>query len=280
VVREIRPAQVAALERNLCRIAEDGLPNYFDDQRFGSVGESGAFVAAAWCRGDYERALWLALADPNPHDRSREREQKRILREHWGDWAACKTLLARSHRRSIVSYLADRPADFRGAVARLRQDLRGLYLSAFQSHVWNRLLAHVLDERLSDEQLVFVPMRLGRFPFAIRLDERQRRWLCALELPLPSARVRHQVGQWGPILESILSDEGLTLRQMRVKSPRDSFFSKGWRRAWVRPEGLSWSWDTDELYAGFRKVRLDFDLPRGSYATILIKQLFAPQEAR
>ena len=36
---------------------------YFDDQRFGSVGESGEFIGRAWCLGNYERALWLRPGD-------------------------------------------------------------------------------------------------------------------------------------------------------------------------------------------------------------------------
>src|SRR5262249_19607246 len=33
-------------------IPNDGLPNYFDDQRFGSLGASGEFIGHAWLRGD------------------------------------------------------------------------------------------------------------------------------------------------------------------------------------------------------------------------------------
>ena len=51
-------------------IPKVGLPNYFDDQRFGSVGQSGDFVAQAWLLAGHERALRLALAEPNPFDRS------------------------------------------------------------------------------------------------------------------------------------------------------------------------------------------------------------------
>ena len=45
------------------------------------------------CRGaerDYERALWLALADPNEHDRPDDRKEKQLLRDRWGDWPGLK----------------------------------------------------------------------------------------------------------------------------------------------------------------------------------------------
>ena len=71
-------------------VSSDGLPNYFDDQRFGSVGFSGEFIGQAWLKGEHERALWLALAEPNPFDRSGDKTQKAILRECWGRWAEAK----------------------------------------------------------------------------------------------------------------------------------------------------------------------------------------------
>ena len=40
------------------------IPNYFDDQRFGSVGYDGAFIAHAWCLGEYERGLGTKALRP------------------------------------------------------------------------------------------------------------------------------------------------------------------------------------------------------------------------
>ncbi len=62
-LRPIRPRARSIWSRSIER---DGLPNYFDDQRFGSVGYSGEFIAHAWLKGDAERALELALAEANP----------------------------------------------------------------------------------------------------------------------------------------------------------------------------------------------------------------------
>ena len=71
-----------------------------------------------------------------------------ILRRLWGDWPACKQQLPRGHARSLVDYLAQHPGDFKGAVQRLRPELRGLYLSAYQSHLWNHMLVDWLSERI------------------------------------------------------------------------------------------------------------------------------------
>jgi tRNA pseudouridine13 synthase len=258
-------------------VARDGLPNYFDDQRFGSVGESGEFVARPWCAGDYERALWLALADPHAHDRSDERKQKRILREHWGDWQTCRARLGQSHRRSIVTYLADRTGDFRGALASIRVDLRSLFLSAFQSWLWNKLLAEFLRRDLRPDRLLEIVTEAGTWPFPNGLEPAQAERLRGIELPLPSARTKIEEPELRGLVDDVLAREELELRGLRVKYPRDSFFSKGSRRAMFQPSALRHVTAPDELYPGRERLRLSFDLPRGSYATILVKRLTAPE---
>ncbi len=277
VMRDLSTEEAAAAETAMTDVASTGLPNYFDDQRFGSVGESGKFIGRSWCLGNYEQALWLALADAHPDDPASEREQKRILRELWGKWAECKARLERSHRRSVVTYLADKPADrpgdFRGAFARIKVDLRGLYLSAFQSAVWNRMLALQLRRTCEASRLVDVPLQLGPAPFPRGLPDDAARSLRETRLPLPSARLHLEPGPTLDLVAEALRPEGMELREMRVKYPRDSFFSRGERSATIVPAGASTEIEPDELYAGRMKLTLAFDLPRGSYATILVKRL-------
>lgn len=272
-LRDLTPDAERQARTALEQASQGGVPNYFDDQRFGSLGQSGEFVAQPWCLGNYERAVWLALADPNSHDRPDEREQKRLLREHWGDWKTCKGALARSHRRSIVTFLADRPGDFRGAIARVRIDLRGLYLSAFQSALWNRILGQWIRRICPAEGLSDVRLESGAVPFFRSLEPDQIAALRSTTLPLPSARTKLEPGPIADVVTDVLREAGLELRQVRVKYPRDSFFSKGNRAAAISLGQVTEFAETDDLHPGRRKLTLGFDLPRGSYATIVVKRL-------
>lgn len=58
VIRDLSTAEALRSQTALGQVAESGVPNYFDDQRFGSVGETGEFIGRPWCQGDYEQALW------------------------------------------------------------------------------------------------------------------------------------------------------------------------------------------------------------------------------
>lgn len=279
VLRDLTGDEVQAIEQSLANIARDGLPNYFDSQRFGSVGKSGEFIAKPWCLGDYERALWLALAEENVHDRPEDRGQKQILRELWGKWPECKAALARSHRRSIVTYLADKPGDFKRALALVRQDLRSIYLAAFQSDLWNRWLAAVLQAECQPQQVTVERIGPRELPFFTSLETEQRARLQAIRLPLPSARLHLDDSPLKQLLDGILAGEGLELRQVRLKFPRDTFFSKGERAGVFVPHRMSSDSGADELYRGRRKITLRFELGRGSYATILVKRIAGAQLA-
>ena len=263
------------------RIVQDcGLPNYFDDQRFGSLGFSGEWIAKEWCLKNWERALWLALADAHPDDSGTEKQQKQLLRDHWGNWPECQKQLARSHRRSIVTFLADkvnagREPDFRGALARLNSDLRGLYLSAWQSALWNRVASGVLAESLPpDSPQTELPLQSGPAVFPLATGPQQPQ-LQELKIPLPSARIQPPPGLPGRILQQVLDQEQISLRQIRVTYPRDRFFSRSSRALIVCPAELRTTVQSDDLYPEKHLLKLEFQLPRGSYATLLVRRLFA-----
>jgi tRNA pseudouridine13 synthase len=273
-VRHLTAAGVERALRALDEVRADGVPNYFDDQRFGSVRPGEDFIARLLVRGDFEGALRRALAAPYEHDRPAQKREKELLRAHWGDWARLKEELPRGHARSLVDYLRQHPGDFRGAVARLRPELRGLYLSAYQSHLWNRVLARWVEGHCRPEQIVPVRVKLGAVPMWRHLDEGQRHELAGLRLPLPSARLKlDSADPRASLVESVLADDGLELKQMQVRGVRELFFSKGERPALCRPARLEAARAADELNPGRAKLALGFELPRGSYATLVVKRI-------
>jgi tRNA pseudouridine13 synthase len=301
-LRAMSDTAVSRAGTALHEVADAGLPNYFDDQRFGSVdvsvagvwdpgatcepsarpgsqtpateSDSPQFVAKEMVFGRFERALWLALAAPYEHDRAEAKREKGTLRELWAKWPECQAKLPKGHARSIVSYLAAHPTDFKGAVARLRPELQGLYLSAYQSYLWNRMLAAWLTTTLGAANLTDVELKLGRVPAPVRVPDEHRAAWESLTLPLPSARVKPESGvPWLPIVEEVLKAEGMTLPELKVKGMQKPFFSKGDRPACVRPENLGAASEPDELNKGRQKLILGFDLPRGSYATMLVKRV-------
>lgn len=274
VVRDLGESESNAIAATIDEIKTDGLPNYFDDQRFGSVGESGEFIAKPWCLGDYERAVWLALADANVHDRPLDRDEKALVRGEWGNWQKCVERLGPSVRCDVVSQLARRTGDFKRAITLFPHALRSLWLAAFQSHLWNQVLGRLIRREVGRDQNDLYSIGVSSVPFFHRLTEEQRVKIQSVVLPLPSARLHLEGGDLQALYEEVTAAEGLELRQVRVKYPRDTFFSKGERPAVFQPADFSHAFMADDLHQGRKKLVLKFALPRGCYATILIKRLF------
>ncbi len=273
VLRDLGQLEVDKIDALLPAIAASGIPNYFDDQRFGSVGESGDFIARPWCLGDYDRALWLALAEPNSHDRPGVRDEKRELCAHWGNWEKCRKSAVRPVVRAAMERLCRQPRDTRGAFILIPQHERRLYLEAFQSFLWNRVLGESIRALFGAAELFELEIGRAQVPFFLNPAPPDVRQQLEQPLPLPSARERAELGPLTELYERVAGEFGLECRQLRVKYPRDSFFSRGSRRALFFPTGVTTQAGDDEEHAGRRKLLLRFELPPGCYATILIKRL-------
>jgi tRNA pseudouridine13 synthase len=273
-LRDIRDEELLSCQSSLEELSKVGVANYFDDQRFGSVPKSGEFVAKEMILGRFESALKIAIAAPYEHDRAPAKREKNLLNQHWGDWKTLKSELPKGHARSLVDYLVTHPDDFRGAAIRLRPDLQGLYLAAYQSHLWNRMLAKWLQMNLSQEEIVRIRLKLGSFPTPRSMSEEKLSQWKGLTLPLLSARQKIDPSDpLVPIIDQVMKEEGFPLTEMKIRGLQKPYFSKGDRAAMIQPDQLSFSTEPDEKHPRRQKILLKFELPRGCYATMIVKRI-------
>jgi tRNA pseudouridine13 synthase len=119
-----------------------------------------------------------------------------------------------------------------------------------------------------------VKLRLGDVPFHQRLSDEQQHEFAELQLPLPSARLHLETHDpRAALVQAVLAEEELELRQMQIKGIREIFFSRGERAALCLPRHLTHDFAEDENHRGRDKLTLGFELPRGCYATLIVKAL-------
>jgi tRNA pseudouridine13 synthase len=254
VVRDLSADEAATFAARARGCAEHGFPDYYDDQRFGSLrGAGGRFIARSLMAGDAETALRLAIASPSHEDRSRTKKRRKLLRDHWGDFPALVRKLDASVERRICERLAQ-GASFAEGYRILDRALRSLHLSAYQAHVFNECLRRSVVPRGplhegADGPYLFYegdpgPLRDRRIPLA-----------SALAPP-------------DPLLDAVLSEEGVDRGQLGSLDFRD-----GVRDAIAFPEEVEVGRpEPDEANAGRTCLAISFRLGPGSYATMLMKR--------
>ncbi|MBC7221855.1 tRNA pseudouridine(13) synthase TruD [Candidatus Bipolaricaulota bacterium] len=219
------------------------------------------------------------LAEPLVGDPPAVLRFKKIARENWGDWPRLKSEAPRGNLRSVLTFLCDHPEDYKRAVNLITPRLLSLWLSAYQSYLWNRA-ASLLIEKLSEglqpcESLAFPwgEVRLPVYPLLPDLREK----LAALSLPLPAPRVLKSPGGEPLVamaLTQVVEEEGLSLKDLRVRGLKRVYLSGDLRPLWVVPSQPAMDEpEPDEFFPGRMKLTCSFTLPRGSYATLFLRLL-------
>jgi tRNA pseudouridine13 synthase len=274
--RALQGGDLERLRHNMTGVRAIGLPNYFDDQRFGNLRHGQGWIALDLMRGDIEGALRTLLCHVGQSDADHLERFKQRLEQGWGDFSRLAEEARRYGRhRSVFEHLAAHPGDFAGAFRFVSTRERLIHLYAFQSHLWNRAVADLFREGLPEAERLVVECNEGRL-------------VCPAErLPagidpgatfmLPGERLADvQVPRQRELLADGLARHGLVPSQFEIHGV-EGFQIKGEPRALlvvprhlrVRPA------EPDPEHPGLRLVKLRFELPRGAYATLVVKRLFA-----
>lgn len=277
VVRDLRPTEAAALRRSVPSLIKTGLPNYFDDQRFGSLRHGQGFPMLSVLLGNYERALQQLVAEPSPVAITGDVKLKRTLQLRWGDWDACARIARGPAYEPMFEYLIRNPQDFRGALKFVPLRLRVIHAFAYQSFLWNRAVSSLLRVAVKGAQRLRLSTLAGDLIAWKYLAPEREEKLQKMRTPLFGVD-----GDGGsePFRKAMIGEmKGAELlRSDFIENEVPGMIWKEEQRAaFVKPTSVTdVRIEPDEMHEGHVKASLQFALPRGAYATMLIKRLFAP----
>lgn len=269
-LRSLHENEIKSILKNFTEVKRYGLPNYYDEQRFGSARHRKGFFAKELMLRHYSGALKLVLCYPYKEDSKDERRFKNFCREHWGDWKKCLAITPRRHRK-IINFLIENPKNFKGAIKTIDKELLNLYLLAYQSHIFNRTV-YALVERYGTAN-ADIPYSVGHFLFYRELKAVHILQQSAIPMLNEKVILRNTIGD---ITAAILDKEGIQLRNFALRNMRfrGVRFKSFLRSPILFPSHFSVGQSQDdELYPGFKKMKVTYTLPSGSYATLLIKRL-------
>jgi len=267
IVRDLDNEQAAALPGVLADLERDGLPNYFDEQRFGSLTADG-FIGKAILKRDAEKAVHMYLAEQMIGDPREIKEFKALVDSHWGQWGFLLHKAPRpSNFRSVITYLKDHPHEYPKAVNLIQDRLLTIYLAAFQAWIWNQILACYI------KGMVDIPYNfdIARTTFPLPGVDAVPEELKTVQIDLPRLTARYE-GDIGEAAAAVFKMEDLTLRDFKARILRRVYLSKGERTIWFAPTevevGESFE---DDRVSGRVAVPVNFTLQSGSYATLVLK---------
>ncbi len=248
------------------------MTNYFGDQRFGSARHGAGFAARRLIDGDFEGAIRLLIATPARKDSGSRRVTTRTLAAHWGRWADCLKTVGGVERHAIALLASGR--GFREAFGALPHTEQTMCIEAYQSFLWNGA-ARVLTRSLGDEGMLVSPDDFGEMCFApaARIPEQ----LLPATMPLPASGVSLEQ-PWATAMEASLHAEGLTMERLAIPGLRRPAFRAAARPLFAIATDVEFGAVERDEFAASRSPRrfaraISFALPRGAYATVLLRAL-------
>ena len=259
-----------------------GFPNYFGVQRFGAVRPITHTVGELIVRGDVEAAVRCYICEPPRNASGTDADIMRRKLAETDDWSQLVKEMPdyMGFESTMVSYLVDHPGDWNGAIKVLPNNLQMMFVHAYQSYLFNLILSERIARGLplnrAVEGDVVIPADEDGNPnhddpilvTARNIDLVER------QLKLKRAFVTHVLygedgimaqGEPGEIEHSVIDKTGLSTDAFNLPElPHCS--STGTRRELLCPVSDL----TTEAEEG--SYRLSFSLPKGNYATCLLRE--------
>ncbi|WP_440947711.1 tRNA pseudouridine(13) synthase TruD [Methanosarcina sp. T3] len=268
-------------------LAQGGVPNFFGIQRFGSVRPVTHLVGKAIVEGDFEKAAMLYIAEPFPEEPEETKAARQFVKETRDFREGLKTYPLRlGHERAMMNHLISNPEDYSGAFGVLPKNLYRMFVHAYQSYIYNMILCRRIESGIPLNKAVEGDIVCFRNEAGLpdssktekvssetvnamnRLIKHGRAFITA---PLPGFNTEFASGVPGEIESKVLKELGVSLEGFNVEEfPEMS--SKGTRREVLLQVEPKFEVAEDELNPGKSKAVLEFMLPKGSYATTVLRE--------
>lgn len=263
IVRGVGRSALEAAGDIFSVLVRRGVPNYFGEQRFGVSG-NGHLIGKAILEGDYGLALKIFVC---------ARDDRRLLESfERGELDKAREMIPVGffYERACLKRLMTSGPEAAMTTALPKKLLR-LFVSAYHSHLFNRILERRMDtmDALFEGDLAVFGFRGGRHfraSGADAADEKTRERLKSFEIspsgPVPGRKVELAGGLQGAIELDVLKDFDLSRARNRGTRRPLRFPIHGLGIGFKEPDALE----------------VKFTLPMGCYATAVMREVMKHRE--
>ena len=239
----------------------DKILNFFGYQRFGSKRPITHLVGKAIIQKNYQKAIDFLLNYSSKYDTAENNHYRKLISERKSDSEIIDQLPKSMDIEISVLRGLSKSNDQKIAIREIPLQMRRFYIQAYQSYIFNRTLSMAFEY----EEDLFNPQendvcydrtnKLGKYQNEI--DQR-------LTVPLVGHSYFKKT-RFDYYIQKILEQEEISPSSFFIKDFQEISIDGGFRNASVRCDGFQAS---DNM--------IEFQLSRGSYATIVIREILKP----
>jgi len=246
------------------------IPNYYGLQRFGSERLVTHLVGREIIRRNFQRAVEIFLCHTTEYDTQFSKEIREKCRDPKNYRPVLKIIpkgmdLERNLLRSLAS-----GKDYIGALRSIPINIRRLFVHAYQAFIFNRCLSDMLRNGESITKCtkndfcfrVENGLTLGKL---MRYHDKDSTELVPA-MHLPGYSFKSADGRVESKLYSLLREENITPKDFYLKEMQELSVEGGFRQLPLMVNDFSYSGN----------LMVNFKIPVGSYATILLRELMKP----
>jgi len=265
-------------------LSAGGALNFYGPQRFGIIRPNTHLIGRQLILENYKEAIQILLEGGlEPTEVSEDSTQEAF---DSNEGKSTEDVPYGLYERAVTHYLNKHPDNYRGAFQVIPKDLARLYVHAFQSYIFNKSISQRVIQGISLQEPTLgdyaKPVAgeihtvrpvtkdvISQITTAVRESTHQ------IVIPIVGFDFEHVSfeGSMGEIVTTILEKEKITPAQFRLKD-LPTLSSRGtFRPLLVNPANYQSSILTPEETA----VQICFDLPKGSYASVILREFIKPE---
>jgi tRNA pseudouridine13 synthase len=271
-----------------------GFPNYYGLQRFGKFRTNSHIVGRYLLKNDYERAYNEFVTTTYSSESPRIQKIRQDLKND-GDLEKAYNVFPQSMKleRDMVKYLIDHLGDYKGTFSTLPNDLKNLLINAFQSFLFNKLITLRVNNGISlfepangdvisildddNGYITQIKYIYGNHEgyYDKYLDKAIKLNRAVIVVPIVGYETNlDDYPLMKPFFIELIEKEEINESIFKSESLKAIEFKGTFRAMTVKPIGLKINeLSDDKVFPSKMKLKIEFSLPRGSYATMLLREL-------
>ena len=248
--------------------------NFYGYQRFGSTRAVTHLVGKAIVKRAFNDAVNTLLTYTTEYESSEHKSIRITLMNNSLSKDLVESMPNTMDIERLVARELLKSSDPIRALRALPVEVRRLFVEAYQAYIFNRTLSNALMNgydisRVSDGDVCFIMYngRLGDIKVAnAHADDDNA--IVAVPLVGYASRLK---GRFGMLMQDILKDEGISIKDFYIKEMQEVSIEGGFR-----PAPLLLLSDIKYDLIDGDTISLSFGLHKGSYATILLREVIKP----